>query len=108
MRIIAFITEAAMIRAIPGHLGQPLQLPRLRPARRPPLWGLPDQGRTPSIQAETSGWPPFTRIAGLPQASSSFSSSSGALIMALWPVRISMYFHCGSALRRCFKPMKSE
>ena len=44
MRIIAFITEAAVIQAIPGHLGEPKQPPRLRPARGPPLWEMPDRG----------------------------------------------------------------
>ena len=44
MRIIAFITEAAVIQAIPGHLGEPTQPPRLRPARGPPLWEMQDRG----------------------------------------------------------------
>jgi len=44
MRIIAFITEAAVIQAILGHLGEPPQPRRLRPARRPPLWEMPDRG----------------------------------------------------------------
>ena len=44
MRIIAFITEAAVIQAILGHLGEPKQAPRQRPARGPPLWEMPDRG----------------------------------------------------------------
>ena len=44
MRIIAFITEAAVIQAIPGHLGEPKQAPRPRLARGPPLWEMPDRG----------------------------------------------------------------
>ncbi len=44
MRIIAFITEAAVIQAIPGHLGESKQAPRLLPVRRPPLWAMPDRG----------------------------------------------------------------
>jgi len=44
MRIIAFITEAAVIQAIPGHLGEPKQAPRLQPARGQPLWAMPDRG----------------------------------------------------------------
>ncbi len=41
MRIIAFITEAAVIREILGHLGEPTSPPRLLPARGPPLWEMP-------------------------------------------------------------------
>ena len=44
MRIIAFITEAAVIREILGHLGEPTSPPRLRPARGPPLWEMQDRG----------------------------------------------------------------
>jgi len=44
MRIIAFITEAAVIQAILGHLGEPTQAPRPRPARGPPLWEMQDRG----------------------------------------------------------------
>ena len=40
----AFITEGPVIRAIRGHLGEPKQPPRLRPARGPPLWAMPDRG----------------------------------------------------------------
>ncbi len=41
MRIIAFITEAVMIREILGHLGEPTSPPRLLPARGSPLWEMP-------------------------------------------------------------------
>ncbi len=41
MRIIAFITEAVVIREILGHLGEPTSPPRLLPARGPPLWEMP-------------------------------------------------------------------
>ncbi len=41
MKIIAFITEAAVIREILGHLGEPTSPPRLLPARGPPLWEMP-------------------------------------------------------------------
>ena len=44
MRIIAFITEAALIQAILGHLGEPTSPPRPRPARGPPLWEMQDRG----------------------------------------------------------------
>ncbi len=44
MRIIAFIAEAAVIQAIPGHMGEAKQPPRLRPARWPPQREMPDRG----------------------------------------------------------------
>jgi|GEM_PF-1708027 len=40
MRIIAFITETAVIREILGHLREPKSPPRLMPAREPPLWEI--------------------------------------------------------------------
>ncbi len=40
MRIIAFITEAAVTREILDHLGVPTSPPRLLPARGPPLWEM--------------------------------------------------------------------
>jgi len=44
MPIIAFIIETAVIQAILGHLGEPKSPPRLRPARGPPVWEMPDRG----------------------------------------------------------------
>ena len=44
MRIVAFITEGPVIRAIPGHLGEPKSPPRLRLAPGPPLSEMPDRG----------------------------------------------------------------
>jgi len=41
MKIIAFITEAAVIRQVLGHLGEPTAPPHLMPARGPPLWEMP-------------------------------------------------------------------
>ena len=38
MRIIAFITEGSSVRKILDHLGESSQLPRIAPARGPPLW----------------------------------------------------------------------
>ena len=38
MRIIAFITDAPTVRDILAHLGEPTALPRIAPARAPPLW----------------------------------------------------------------------
>ena len=40
MKIIAFITEAMVIREILGHLGEPTSPPGLLPARGPPLWEM--------------------------------------------------------------------
>ncbi len=40
MRIIAFVTEAAVIREILGHLGESTSPPRLAKARGPPLWEM--------------------------------------------------------------------
>ena len=40
MKIIAFITEAAVIQEILGHLGEPISSRCLLPARGPPLWGI--------------------------------------------------------------------
>ena len=34
----------AVIQEIFGHLGEPTSPPRLRPARRPPLWEMQDSG----------------------------------------------------------------
>lgn len=42
MKIIAFITEAVVIRKILGHLGEPTSPPRLLPARGLSLWELPN------------------------------------------------------------------
>ena len=44
MRTIAFITEAAVIQAILGHLCEPKSPLRPRPARGPPLWEMQDRG----------------------------------------------------------------
>ena len=51
MRIIAFITEAVVIRKILGHLGEPTAPPAIKPARGPPLWEMP--GSEPG----EAGWP---------------------------------------------------
>jgi len=41
MRIIAFITAAAVVRDILIHLGEPITPPTIAPARGPPLWEMP-------------------------------------------------------------------
>ena len=46
MKIIAFITEAVVIREILGHSGEPTS-PRLMPAHGPPLWEMP--GSDPAL-----------------------------------------------------------
>ena len=47
MKIIACITETAVMQAILGHPGEPTSPPRLRPAQGPQLWemahALPDE-----------------------------------------------------------------
>ena len=40
MKIIAFITEAVVMRKILGHLREPKSPPRPMPARGPPLWEM--------------------------------------------------------------------
>jgi len=40
MRIIAFITDAAAVREILSHLGEPTSPPCLMKARAPPLWEM--------------------------------------------------------------------
>jgi len=44
MRIIAFITQAAVVRDILIHLGEPTSPPHLMPARGPPLWAMQGVG----------------------------------------------------------------
>jgi len=44
MKIIAFIDEGEAIREILGHLGEPVDPPRLAPARGPPLWEAAGEG----------------------------------------------------------------
>ena len=42
MRIIAFVTDAATVRDILAHLGEPIAPPQIAPARGPPLWEAVD------------------------------------------------------------------
>jgi hypothetical protein len=44
MRIIAFLTDPAAVRAMLAHLGEPTAPPCIAPARGPPLWDMPDAG----------------------------------------------------------------
>ena len=54
MRIIAFITETAVVSDIFAHLGEPIAPPRMAPARGPPLWEAAspehDPGADPLLQ----------------------------------------------------------
>ncbi len=45
MHSVAFIAEAAALRQILVHLGEPTSPPRLAAARGPPLWEMPDAGQ---------------------------------------------------------------
>ncbi len=52
LRIIAFITEAAVVRDILIHLGEPITPPTIAPARGPPLWEMPPAGQPEIEQAQ--------------------------------------------------------
>lgn len=41
MRIVAFVPEAAPVRRILNHIGEPAEPPRISPARGPPAWDAP-------------------------------------------------------------------
>ena len=47
MRIIAFLADPSIVRAILAHLSEPTSPPRLAPARGPPLREMPDTGKDP-------------------------------------------------------------
>ncbi|MBA3506692.1 MAG: hypothetical protein H0T80_13045 [Betaproteobacteria bacterium] len=49
LRIIAFITEAAVMHDILIQLGEPITPPTIAPARGPPRWAMPP----PAGQRET-------------------------------------------------------
>ena len=52
MRIIAFITEAAVVRDMLIPLGEPSTPPPIAPARGPPLWAAVDAALLDSIPPE--------------------------------------------------------
>ena len=58
MRLIAFITEAAVVRDILIHLGQPITPPTIAPARGPPLWAAVDAAAIDSFPPEDTFAPP--------------------------------------------------
>ena len=56
MPIIAFITEAAVVRDILIPLGEPITPPTIAPARGPPLWAAQDD-------AASDAFPPADTLA---------------------------------------------
>ena len=86
MRIIAFLTDPAAVRAILAHLGEPTAPPRIAPARGPPLWDLPDAGADhchphaqPAPEYEAPSWPRCDPGSPrLPVAPGSVRTSQGA------------------------------
>lgn len=60
MRIIAFIDEGEAIRKILQHLGEPIEPPKLAPARGPPLWEAAGQGHADPLQERIEN--PLSRL----------------------------------------------
>ena len=58
MRIVAFITEPALVERILTHSGEPAQLPAIAPAGGPPAWddaladAVPDRDALAQPEAE--------------------------------------------------------
>ena len=52
MKIIAFIDEGETIREILAHLGEPVDPPRIAPARGPPLWEAAEESSDPDPLAQ--------------------------------------------------------
>ncbi len=57
MRIIAFITEMAVVRDILLALGEPFAPPTSAPARGPPLWAAMDDAASDAVPADTRAPP---------------------------------------------------
>jgi len=57
MRIIAFITETAVVRDILLALGEPSAPPTSAPARGPPLWAAMDDAASDAVPADTRAPP---------------------------------------------------
>ena len=58
MRIIGFITAAAVVRDILRHLGEQSTPPTIAHARGPPLWAAVDAAQLDSIPAADLSTPP--------------------------------------------------
>ena len=59
MRIIAFITDAASVRNILAHLGEPTAPPRIAPARGLPRWEASDAKHDPTPDAALPPTPAY-------------------------------------------------
>lgn len=62
MRIIAFVTGPAVIRAILAHIGEPIAPPRVAPARDPPVWDV-DAGEPIARQGDCAEIDPLAQPA---------------------------------------------
>ena len=58
LRIIAFITAAAVVRDILRHRGEPSTPPTIAQARGPPLWAAVDAALLDSILSPDRSTPP--------------------------------------------------
>jgi hypothetical protein len=62
MRIIAFVTDPASIKAILAHIGEPTRPPPVAPARDPPAWaGDIDAGEVMDPEGEPAGIDPLAQ-----------------------------------------------
>jgi hypothetical protein len=59
MRIIAFVTETAPVRRILKHAGEPVEPPRISPARGPPAWDDPPVDLGPDWEALAQASPKY-------------------------------------------------
>jgi len=59
MRIVAFVTEAAPVRRILNHSGEPAEPPRISPARGPPAWDDPPVEAVPDWDALAQPHPEY-------------------------------------------------
>ena len=57
LRIIAFITEATVVRGVLRALGAPIAPPTIASARGPPLWAAMDDAASDAFPADTRGPP---------------------------------------------------
>ena len=59
MRIVAFSTEAAPVRRILTHIGEPAEPPRINPTRWPPAWDDPPVEAVPDWDALAQPQPEY-------------------------------------------------